>query len=441
MIRQLNLTWNQLITVRTTPPHDRARARWVLGSVGVLVGVLVLGLLPSQGPLLRSLAATSVVWDITTGTRALLVVCVAAWIGWRGSWRPTTVIEQRQGRIVATLSAIMIFTVSGLVWLVPLVYDNLLYALGYFQIITLNLYILWLAQRGYVRAAATLTLVNLIGQVVLNMSVSTQNIVVIIFMFCLLVAGLLLRWWACLLLPVTYPLLVLSMQAGGVYFNTTHTTPAIIAETILFLGFATLLALYARSLETALQSADQRAIDLAATQQHLADRNGQLEQQTVELQTARAELQQTVAMQEQRIAEAVAALRSRSIELNTIQTPLIRVAEGVLVAPLIGAWDAERATTFLQTLLTSVEQHRAHTVVLDLTGLELRGNEVVHLLDQALRATQLLGCDSILVGVTPRTAHALVTLGLDWQRIRTALDLAAGLTLGLRRVATPIVAS
>ncbi|MBC8076360.1 MAG: STAS domain-containing protein, partial [Chloroflexales bacterium] len=164
----------------------------------------------------------------------------------------------------------------------------------------------------------------------------------------------------------------------------------------------------------------------------LRGQNAALERQAAELTTAQARLGQTVAEQERRIAEALAELRERSVELSTIQTPLIRIARGVLVVPLVGAWDDTRAAIFTQDLLHGVERQRARVAVLDLTGLAAMSEGVAQMVLRIVTATRLLGCRCVLVGVQPESAQALVSLGIDLSGVESGADLADGVALSLK---------
>jgi len=51
---------------------------------------------------------------------------------------------------------------------------------------------------------------------------------------------------------------------------------------------------------------------------------------------------------------------------------------------------------------------------------------------RAVQATQLLGCRSLLVGISPEIAQTLVGLGVDFSRITTRATLQNGLEYALK---------
>ena len=56
-----------------------------------------------------------------------------------------------------------------------------------------------------------------------------------------------------------------------------------------------------------------------------------------------------------------------------------------------------------------------------------------------MQAAQLLGCQSILVGISPEIAQTLVGLGVDFSRIKTLATLQSGLRLNMRSNASTTV--
>lgn len=139
----------------------------------------------------------------------------------------------------------------------------------------------------------------------------------------------------------------------------------------------------------------------------------------------RAEAERTM-LQEQVIAAQQAALRELS-------TPLIPIAAGVVVMPLIGGIDSNRAQLVVETLLTGTAELRAHTTIIDITGVPVVDTQVANALLRAAQAVKLLGARVILTGIRPEVAQTLVGLGVDLSGIMTRGTLQAGIAEALRR--------
>jgi rsbT co-antagonist protein RsbR len=143
--------------------------------------------------------------------------------------------------------------------------------------------------------------------------------------------------------------------------------------------------------------------------------------------TARKQAErERVELQEQIIANQQAALRELS-------TPLIPLAKGLVIMPLIGNIDSWRAQQVIETLLQGVSEHRASVVILDITGVPLVDTQVAGALLRAAQAVKLLGAQIVLTGIRPEIAQTLVGLGLDLRGITTRSSLQDGIAHALGR--------
>ncbi len=135
---------------------------------------------------------------------------------------------------------------------------------------------------------------------------------------------------------------------------------------------------------------------------------------------------------EQQLAEQALAAEQRAAMLR-ISTPLLPVADGVVVLPLIGSLDPERAEQVMQALLAGVVEHRATTAILDITGLHTVDTSAAEALMRTARAIRLLGAEAIVTGVRPAVAQTLVTLGTELGGLVVLGDLKAGIRHALAR--------
>jgi PAS domain S-box-containing protein len=142
------------------------------------------------------------------------------------------------------------------------------------------------------------------------------------------------------------------------------------------------------------------------------------EQQRVELERA--------ALQEQVIEAQQAALRELS-------TPLIPVAAGIVVMPIIGSVDSGRAQQIMDTLLQGVAAQRAQVAIVDITGVKVVDTQVASALIAAAQAVRLLGAQVMLTGISPEVAETLVHLAADLRGLITRGDLQSGITYALSR--------
>ncbi|MBN1886797.1 MAG: GAF domain-containing protein [Thermoflexales bacterium] len=135
--------------------------------------------------------------------------------------------------------------------------------------------------------------------------------------------------------------------------------------------------------------------------------------------------------------------RTQAQLLATVQelsTPVVPVLDGILILPLIGFIDSDRAQRIMEGLLSSIEQNRAAVILLDVTGVPVVDSGVAEYLMRAARAAQLLGARPVLVGIRPEVAQAIVDLGVHLRDLVTRSDLQSGLEYALsitqRRIMT-----
>ena len=57
--------------------------------------------------------------------------------------------------------------------------------------------------------------------------------------------------------------------------------------------------------------------------------------------------------------------------MSVLETPVIAIAEGVLLAPIVGHLDSRRAGQMTKRLLDAVYAQRARAVIIDIAGVPL----------------------------------------------------------------------
>lgn len=206
----------------------------------------------------------------------------------------------------------------------------------------------------------------------------------------------------------------------------------------LLLGFMTVLC-YAntRSHEQALRRMAGQANAAAAQNERLASQQLQLAHQAAELAQQRELLETEVQQRTAELQSALTELQQSAITLRELQTPLVPIAAGVLVLPVVGAFDRARATRFVSDLLAGIEERRAHTVLLDVTGLPVLDTLAAQTLIEAAQAARLLGATLVLVGISPSVANTIVGLGVDLRGLRIERDLQSAIEAVFWRVDHP----
>jgi rsbT co-antagonist protein RsbR len=133
-----------------------------------------------------------------------------------------------------------------------------------------------------------------------------------------------------------------------------------------------------------------------------------------------------------RTKERIIAAQASS--LRELSVPVMEVEERLLIAPLVGAIDADRARHLTERLLFAIRDRRAYGVVIDVTGVPVVDSAVANHLVQTVAAARLMGAQVVVTGLSPAIASTLAALGDALPAVACAAELRDGLE-DMRRAA------
>jgi rsbT co-antagonist protein RsbR len=122
-------------------------------------------------------------------------------------------------------------------------------------------------------------------------------------------------------------------------------------------------------------------------------------------------------------------------EFRELPTPILKLRPGLILIPVVGSLDPQRARNLTISLLEGIREFSARAVVLDITGVLTVDSSVANHLMQTIQAARLMGATSVLTGVSTAVAQSLVKIGISAEMLNTAGDLESGI-----RVAEAILA-
>jgi rsbT co-antagonist protein RsbR len=126
------------------------------------------------------------------------------------------------------------------------------------------------------------------------------------------------------------------------------------------------------------------------------------------------------------VRERERIIRQQQDAIRELSTPVLQVRERILILPIIGVLDEQRANQLTEQLLAGIRNNRAKVVVIDITGVPDVDSTVANHLVQAVDASRLMGASVILTGLSPEIAQTLVTIGVDLGKMNTVGDLQGG---------------
>ena len=127
------------------------------------------------------------------------------------------------------------------------------------------------------------------------------------------------------------------------------------------------------------------------------------------------------------VQERERIIRQQQEAIRELSTPVLQVRERLLILPIIGVIDSQRARQVTEQLLRGIRTNRAKVVVIDITGVPTIDSTVANHLVQTVEASRLMGASVIITGLSSEIAQTLVTIGVDLSKMNAVGDLQGGI--------------
>jgi rsbT co-antagonist protein RsbR len=127
------------------------------------------------------------------------------------------------------------------------------------------------------------------------------------------------------------------------------------------------------------------------------------------------------------VQERERIIRQQQEAIRELSTPVLQVRERLLILPIIGVLDSQRARQVTEQLLRGIRSNRAKVVVMDITGVPTVDSTVANHLVQTVEASRLMGASVIITGLSSEIAQTLVTIGVDLSKMTAVGDLQGGI--------------
>ena len=140
--------------------------------------------------------------------------------------------------------------------------------------------------------------------------------------------------------------------------------------------------------------------------------------------------------------EALVEDKTRDLKdlVKELSSPIIPVHDGIVVVPLLGKYDEDRADELVVNTLNKLPSYQASYLILDLTGLDKEISQyTASLIEKIGATTSLIGTDTILVGITPQLSMVIAQLGLDFAKFDCFQTLQHGIHFALGQQGRKII--
>ena len=141
--------------------------------------------------------------------------------------------------------------------------------------------------------------------------------------------------------------------------------------------------------------------------------------QSIDLSKKTTQLE--VALQDAHETEQVRLEQDRT--LQDMSTPVTPIWDGILMLPLVGMVDSTRTDEIMRKTLDRISQSNARMFILDISGVPMVDSAVANQLIKITKATRIMGCETLVSGVSSSIAHTIVELGVDISELRTKATL------------------
>ena len=106
--------------------------------------------------------------------------------------------------------------------------------------------------------------------------------------------------------------------------------------------------------------------------------------------------------------------------------PILKQGE-VLIASIQAALTDTDVIRLQEDIMEQVGRFRSRGIVVDVTALDVMDSFVSRSLRSIAHMARLRGAETVLVGIQPEVAYAMVQLGMSMEDVNTALDLEEGM--------------
>lgn len=351
---------------------------------------------------------------------------------WLASLPFTDILERRQAQTIQfLLLTLTSTTVLDLITMIftPLEPQVLIINAGV-RIFNLSLMlIMWyLLRRGYL----SLTTKLLLGMVTLAMllitgltGILTQQIVLLTWMVPLTLAGFLLgRIWivGVVLIAIADTYLIIQLEQQAIIQPPPGSGMGVFGTALFFCVTFVIIAVFMERFGSAFR---QTISMQREREQELEELRSQLEITIAERTSSLTHALQESEKREEDLRHAMSEIDQQRILIHSLSVPVIPISSNTLVMPLVGALDSQRLLQVREQALRAMEHTTIKQLVLDITGVSVVDDVVARGLYEVVQAARLLGTETVLVGIRPEVAQAMVSLQVNLPGLRTASTLQA----------------
>ncbi len=222
----------------------------------------------------------------------------------------------------------------------------------------------------------------------------------------------------------------------------------LITSVILLALVAAIAVFFSRSITSPLASLTAHATELAKGNMEVdidLARRDEIGTLASSFEVMRQSVKQLLAEQEEnnrtleaRVAERTETITAQTEAIMQMATPITQIWGGVLLLPVVGMIDTGRAQDIMDAVLDKVLETRAPLCILDISGVAVVDTAVANHLIKITKAAHLMGCETIISGMSPAITQTVIDLGIDVEEIKTAAAMGDALAVAFKTLGMEI---
>ena len=132
-------------------------------------------------------------------------------------------------------------------------------------------------------------------------------------------------------------------------------------------------------------------------------------------------------------------LNGQSALMLKMSIPVMTLWKNVLMVPIVGAVDSKRAQLMMEMVLKRILETDSKTIIIDILGVPSVDSAVANHLLKITKAIKLMGCESIISGMSPAVAQTVVHLGIELTGVVTTSNLSDALRFSYEKLGFEVV--
>jgi len=125
-------------------------------------------------------------------------------------------------------------------------------------------------------------------------------------------------------------------------------------------------------------------------------------------------------------------ISEQSQALMEMSTPVTALWDNILMLPVIGIIDSKRSQDIMNAMLSKIATTQSKIIILDISGVAVVDTAVANYLIKITKATNLMGCECLISGISPAIAQTIVELGIDVEDVQTTASLRDALQIAFK---------